>query len=853
MSEYGIKIKNIQAGSLYEYSLGVRDYFSYTNAMFTNNLLQYFLLENGLKVKNGSTRDIICINFEFGSRTYNENEKHLNKLIEEEKDKKKKESLNYILEKSKQNKDKYIKKSKEELREIFYQNGVDITYVKRDKEGGVKSKETIHYKMLYRSSGKAKQGSCIFICKRLYKKARDFIYMGIDLPEKDSPIIEISAYSSVVTSTIIDTIKINPKNILILKDIDEFFTTKVISIETDKNKHCIARNIDGYKLKNTLFDGQALIEASICPDYSRGYLLLRHHMCKMACFKSNIQLFFKEYYGDNYDIAQVEDMFGNKHYVKDIQLITTDNAMKWLKFPQVTYDYWCDRVFENGCLFGIVKTAHKSKLGDVQKMSYQMVNSLDLDIMENVTKLSKEYIESLKSDNNLFLEYLKNNSNFSNDYEVLVALCEHNWEFTRSEYFRDRKSRIIREYISKFRTGKVLQNADNLVIVGSPYAMLLYSVGDDIKKDDTFKQEEGTIQCFTTRFANNEYLASFRSPFNSKNNMGYLHNVYSDKMFRYFDFSDEIVAVNMIGTDFQDRNNGSDQDSDGIYTTNQLDIVNYAKFCYLNYPTIVNNIPVEKKTYDNTLLNYAKIDNILASAQMDIGEASNLAQLALTYNYNFKDSKYDDYVCILSVLAQVAIDNAKRKFDIDLNKEIKRIKKDMNIKQNGYPVFWKYIKDKKFKGNINKNLKCPMNYLCKIKFKEFKPDDITLPMKYFFKKIDLKEDRRKSKKVENLIEKYSLMQYKTLQNQVKNKENDDYLLLMNDFEEMIKDIRGIYISGDYLGLFSWLINRAFKISSGSKRRIDIMNSNTEYNKSTLLKTLFTINKNNLLEIFSKNT
>jgi len=125
-------------------------------------------------------------------------------------------------------------------------------------------------------------------------------------------------------------------------------------------------------------------------------------------------------------------------------------------------------------------------------------------------------------------------------------------------------------------------------------------------------------------------------------------------------------------------------------------------------------------------------------------------------------------------------------------------------------------------------------------------------MKYFFKKIDLKEDRRKSKKVENLIEKYSLMQYKTLQNQVKNKENDDYLLLMNDFEEMIKDIRGIYISGDYLGLFSWLINRAFKISSGSKRRIDIMNSNTEYNKSTLLKTLFTINKNNLLEIFSKN-
>ena len=31
--------------------------------------------------------------------------------------------------------------------------------------------------------------------------------------------------------------------------------------------------------------------------------------------------------------------------------------------------------------------------------------------------------------------------------------------------------------------------------------------------------------------------------------------------------------INMIRTNFQDRNNGSDQDSDSIYTTNQQQIV----------------------------------------------------------------------------------------------------------------------------------------------------------------------------------------------------------------------------------------------------------------------------------------
>ena len=84
----------------------------------------------------------------------------------------------------------------------------------------------------------------------------------------------------------------------------------------------------------------------------------------MAAFCSNIQLFFRDYFGEEYYTATVEDMWGNKHYVKDIELITTDNAMKWIKY-NVSYDYWCNKVYENGCMFGIVKTAHCIKLGNV--------------------------------------------------------------------------------------------------------------------------------------------------------------------------------------------------------------------------------------------------------------------------------------------------------------------------------------------------------------------------------------------------------------------------------------------------------------------------------------------------------
>lgn len=544
--------------------------------MFTNSLFSDYLKENGLRIwKEESTRDIVCLEFNFGSRSYDEEIEHLTKIAKSarieyklaksngyktqiRKKGNKRKRISRLFQEAQKNKEKYKKHSKEEIRQIFYNNGINIEYITKKRNGEITKKETIHYKMLYRSTGKAKKGSCMFICDRLYKKAIDFLYMGIKLQKNNAPIVEIGAYAPLISSTIVGKVKINPKNILILKDVNRMFKTNVVSIETDSDKHCIAKHLKDYTLKNTLFDGQALIDNSIFPEWGNGYVLLRHHFCKMAAFRTNIQSFFRDYFGDNYYYATVKDMFGNEHYVKDIELITTDNAMKWLKFGK-TYDYWCDKVYENNCMFGVVKTAHESKLGNMQRMSYQMVNSLDNSIMKNVTRESVDYVNKLKQVNEEFLKYLAKNQNFSNDYEVLIALCNQNPDFMRSEYFRDRKRKIIENYVLNMKSGKLIQNAENLVIVGSPYAMLLYAAsGDesDVDNDDTFYVEDGTIQCYTKRFNSGDYLAFFRSPFNSKNNLTYLHNVYHKKLEKYFNLGRQIIAVNMIGTDFQDRNNG---------------------------------------------------------------------------------------------------------------------------------------------------------------------------------------------------------------------------------------------------------------------------------------------------------
>ena len=248
-------------------------------------------------------------------------------------------------------------------------------------------------------------------------------------------------------------------------------------------------------------------------------------------------------------------MFGVEHRVKDIEMVTTNNSSKWLKFG-VSYEYWCSKVDENADMFGIVKTSHSSKLGDVQRMSYQMVNCLDMDVMESVTQLSRDYIYNMKLNNQLYLDYLKRNANFSNDFDAILALVENNPEFVRSDYFRERKRRTINNYFTTVKAGKLIQKGDNLTIAGNLYGMLMYAVGLNPEDDPTFEHEDECVQCYTGLFDNDEHLAGFRSPLNSRNNINYFHNHDHEYFHRYFNLGQHIIVVNLVHTDTQARSNG---------------------------------------------------------------------------------------------------------------------------------------------------------------------------------------------------------------------------------------------------------------------------------------------------------
>ena len=111
-------------------------------------------------------------------------------------------------------------------------------------------------------------------------------------------------------------------------------------------------------------------------------------------------------------------------------------------------------------------------------------------------------------------------------------------------------------------------------------------------------------------------------------------------------------------------------------------------------------------------------------------------------------------------------------------------------------------------------------------------------------------NRKKSKKVEELIQKYSIDLFKY---NIDENEEEEYIMLRDDFDQLISDIRQIHISNNYLGLMSWLVNRAFMITPGVRRNDGQIQSVLNKNKSLLLKVLYDISPKQLLQVLSKNS
>ena len=574
-----------------------------------------------------------------------------------------------------------------DLRSHFYENGFYL--------------DGVHYVRYKRSAGSSREGKCLFIDERLYKAMDKWSSCGL---KAQTDLASWESYKALSLSSIKGTVAIPLEGILFVPDYKSVFTEEVISVELKDGK--LVAEQKHTEITNDIWDGESLLDESV---FENGYvdkhmLLLRNKFFKSCAFRTKLQKWIKD---KNITLDDIKKRgFTLATDVSQIVMVTTPNSLKYLKFAgglsEKNIRKWIESVDNT---FGVVKWDKGTRFfhGDMVQSSYQLLNTLGFDKSqaEELLKPSFDYISLIRNDVE-FMRYhftdayvrekdgeeKKTPDGLAERAEVIFRLLFSCPYFNCTALYANFRDDVVSGLKSNLRRGHILLNGTNATLFGNGPELLKYIAGEKI----TSELKKGEI--YSKRFANGVKLLCARSPHITMGNLYCVENNRGSDIWNYFDLGKNIVCVNAIGENIQQRLNGCDYDSDAMLITDDKLLVEIAEKHKENFKVPVCGIPSMSKK-GQTL---AELDH--DTSENKIGEIVNLSQKLNSIIWNEMHGGapnekildiYND-VCKLAVLSGLEIDKAKRAYDnVNVGKELSALRKKYN---RPAPIFFKEIDEK---------------------------------------------------------------------------------------------------------------------------------------------------------------
>lgn len=578
-------------------------------------------------------------------------------------------------------------KNKADLRRELYEKGFVCDGIKY-----------VRYK---RSTGSSRVGKCLFVNEVVAKRMARWDRCGLAV--RNNGQIDLASYEAYIAlsmSSIIDTVTIYPKNILIVDDYKSSFIDNVIAIE---EKDCrLYASEKKVNVTNCIWDGESLLDISMFGEYtSKGMLLLRNRFFKTCAFNTNIQKWFK----DN-GITSVSQLngFTLATDISQIKLITTPSSIKYLKFG--TAKEWLANIDST---FGIVKYEKETNFfdGRMVQCHYQLLNTLWLkyEDVEKLLKPSLDYIGVIRQDPTLLRYHIgysfKNRDEDSQSEslaaknEIVFKLLGINDKFSCTKLYKDFKDTLVKGFFRNLKRGHILLNGNYSTLLGNGLELLKESIG-------LFNGESeiGVGNIHSYRFEYGKTILGSRSPHVTMGNILLATNVENSQIDKYFNMTKEIVYINSIGENILQRLSGADMDSDTVLLTDNELLIQSAQKNYDVYLVPTNCVKSQNINRRYNSHDIASLD--VRTSVNKIGEIINLAQLlnSLYWDNMSKGISIDKNkelymdICKLDVLSGIEIDKAKKEFTIDSTKEIDMLKKKYDMEEDGKtakPMFFKMI------------------------------------------------------------------------------------------------------------------------------------------------------------------
>ena len=552
------------------------------------------------------------------------------------------------------------------LREHFYTNGFYV--------------DGIHYVRYKRSAGSSREGKCLFIDERLYRHMTKWSECGLK-PQKD--LASWESYKALSLSSIKGTVEIPLNGILFVPDYKSVFQEEVVSVEVEDGK--LSAKTKQTQITNDIWDGESLLDESIFQKYyvDRHMLLLRGKFFKSCAFRTKLQKWFADKH-ITLESLKARGFITLAEDINQIVMVTTPNSLKYLKFAggltEKNIRQWAAHT--DGT-FGVVKYDKGTRFfhGKMVQSSYQLLNTLSLTEQEvkQLLQPSIDYISLLRRDIDFmryhFTDAFAREKDGSEEHmdglaeraDVIFTLMHKCPHFDETELYANFRNDVVRSLKERLKRGHILLNGTNATLFGNGAELLKYLAGEDI----TSELKLGQIRC--ERFEDGAKLLCARSPHITMGNLYCAENILGGGIWGYFDLGENIVCVNAIKENIQQRLNGCDYDSDTMLLTDDALLVNAAERYNGFFKVPVCNIKAEGKT-EQTL---SALDH--DTSVNKIGEIVNLSQKLNSILWNELSngadkreifSVYED-ICKLAVLSGLEIDKAKRSFeDVHVGKEL---------------------------------------------------------------------------------------------------------------------------------------------------------------------------------------
>ena len=572
-----------------------------------------------------------------------------------------------------------------QLREYFYENGFHI--------------DGIHYVRYKRSAGSSREGKCLFIDERLYKAMAKWSECGLK-PKTD--LASWESYKALSLSSLKGMVNIPLECILFVPDYKSTFTDEVVSVEIQDGALTAAHKQT--EISNDIWDGESLLDESVFRgNYAdKHMLLLRNKFFKSCAFRTKLQKWFQD---KNITLEELKSR-GFVTFATDINqivMVTTPNSLKYLKFAggftERNIRKWIENINDT---FGVVKWDKGTRFfhGKMVQSSYQLLNTLGLTETQaaELLKPSIDYISLLRKDVDFMRYHFTDAFAREKDDEepvrpdgladradvifTLMHKCSH---FDETELYANFRNDVVKSLKERLKRGHILLNGTNATLFGNGPELLKYIAGEEIIS------ELHSGQTYCKRFADKTKLLCARSPHITMGNLYSAENNMQGEIWNYFDLGENIVCVNAIEENIQQRLNGCDYDSDTMLLTDDKLLVETAEKYKDLFKVPVCKIETVKK--ENQTL--PELDHDTSNNK--IGEIVNLSQKlnSLIWDKIHKGESeekikeiYGD-VCKLAVLSGLEIDKAKRAYDIvNAGKELIALRKKYDKPS---PVFFQEI------------------------------------------------------------------------------------------------------------------------------------------------------------------